>query len=615
MKKQKLLAFFVLLSVSCTSVSPLEEALRLSGNNRIHWEQVLRHYSRTPEDSLKYRAARFLIENMPGHGWYESAGLDAYCRWVDSVCAGEGYIYCATLHELGLQWPDVVGELTFHEDIEHLDSTFLITHIDSTFSSAARHPWLQDITFDEFCEYVLPYRVGHERPRLLYALQDSMYRTEMKEILEYDDSRYKQLLIFHLRPLFAPSSRVASFFYRERSLNTAMMSCQGIACLCRWRARLLMCPVATDLMPAYPDRNGRHCWSATANDNRAVTSHEILANPDKCGKVYRQTFSRHPVPVAADGEYVPPFFRNPFYADVTRHYGLTSDVTVTCPVSPVPANAYLCVFNDLKWEPVAWTVGEKGVFRFKDMECGIVYLPMVYPDSKGTAVSCPFILHPTGRMELLTPDTSRLLTLRLNRKYPSNHTIRYKNRGFTEVFVEASDEPAFRHADKLGHFGAVSPMQCSSARLSSSRAYRYWRIRSSQFFVLGECLLYDGDGNRVVPAGDMPFRLRAAFDDNPLTYAYADKSNTLTVDLGRPVALTQVECLLRNDGNAVWPGHWYELLFHDGRAWCSLGVQEAVEQWVEFGKVPSGALLWLRDLTAGREERIFTVTDNQVRFW
>lgn len=615
MKKQVLRMLSGLLLAGCTSVSPLEQALRLSGNNRVHLEQVLRHYSRIPADSLKYRAACFLIENMPGHGWYEGTELDVYCRWVDSVYAAESYPYRAALHELGLQWPDVCGKLTFHEDIGHLDSTFLITHIDSTFSGAARRPWLQSLTFGDFCEYVLPYRVGHERPRLLYALQDSFYRTNVKGALEYDDSRYDPLLIFHSRPLFAPSSRVVSVFYREHALRAAAMSCQGIAYYCLWRSRLLMCPVATDLIPAYPDRNDRHCWSVMAGDNRVINSREAAADPDKCGKIYRHTFSRHPLPVSTAGEYVPPFFRNPFYEDITRHYGPTSDVRIPCPVSPGLANAYLCVFNDLAWEPVAWARREKGVFHFKDMERGIVYLPVVYQGERVVPLSCPFILHPTGRIESLSPDTNRLQTLRLDRKYPLSHTIQYKNQTFTGVTVEASDHPRFRHADKVGQFGTVSLRQWSSAQISSSRAYRYWRIRSPQQFILAECLPYDTGGNRVLPWGNLSNSLRAAFDNNPLTYVYSDKSDTFTVDFGRPVVLSRVECLLRNDGNAVWPGHWYELLYHDGAEWCSLGVQKAVERWVEFGGVPSGALLWLRDLTEGREERIFTVTNHQVRFW
>lgn len=42
----------------------LEQALKLSGENRNALEAVLAHYK---HDSLKYRAACFLIKNMPYH--------------------------------------------------------------------------------------------------------------------------------------------------------------------------------------------------------------------------------------------------------------------------------------------------------------------------------------------------------------------------------------------------------------------------------------------------------------------------------------------------------------------------------------------------------------------
>ena len=60
------------------SFNQLENALCLAGENRIELEKVLNRYARNPGDSLKLRAAEFLIENMPGHSYYEGALLDDY---------------------------------------------------------------------------------------------------------------------------------------------------------------------------------------------------------------------------------------------------------------------------------------------------------------------------------------------------------------------------------------------------------------------------------------------------------------------------------------------------------------------------------------------------------
>ena len=58
----------------------ISEALELAGDNRAELEQVLEHYSDDPE---KLAAARFLIENMPGH--YSYADTTAAEKFYDSL--------------------------------------------------------------------------------------------------------------------------------------------------------------------------------------------------------------------------------------------------------------------------------------------------------------------------------------------------------------------------------------------------------------------------------------------------------------------------------------------------------------------------------------------------
>ena len=45
----------------------MEQTLSQAGKNRSELEKVLRHYREHPEDSLKYQAACFLIDNMKWH--------------------------------------------------------------------------------------------------------------------------------------------------------------------------------------------------------------------------------------------------------------------------------------------------------------------------------------------------------------------------------------------------------------------------------------------------------------------------------------------------------------------------------------------------------------------
>lgn len=65
--------FLIILIISCNKIEVNEMddilscVLDLSGNNRHELEKVLMHYKQSPKDSLKLRAAKFLIINMSHH--------------------------------------------------------------------------------------------------------------------------------------------------------------------------------------------------------------------------------------------------------------------------------------------------------------------------------------------------------------------------------------------------------------------------------------------------------------------------------------------------------------------------------------------------------------------
>lgn len=59
-----ILSCFIAACSQSRSGGELEQALKLSGENRNALEAVLGHYK---HDSLKYRASCFLIKNMPYH--------------------------------------------------------------------------------------------------------------------------------------------------------------------------------------------------------------------------------------------------------------------------------------------------------------------------------------------------------------------------------------------------------------------------------------------------------------------------------------------------------------------------------------------------------------------
>lgn len=87
------------------------------------------------------------------------------------------------------------------------------------------------------------------------------------------------------------------------------------------------------------------------------------------------------------------------------------------------------------------------------------------------------------------------------------------------------------------------------------------------------------------------------------------------MDFGHPVCISEMIYLPRNDANGIYPGNEYELFYFDLNGWQSLGCKIATGYSIEFENIPSNAVYWLRNHTAGKEERIFTIQNGKQRFW
>ena len=147
----------LLLCVACDR--NLEHALQQAGNNRVELEKVLTHFKDDP-DPLKYRAAKFLIENMPYHYTYEGNAVEAY----DSV-----YLQMADepLPERDKYFKEHTQHIRFSDkrpaiDIQTVKADYLIRAIDDACDTWRHISWQDDYDEDLFFDYVLPYRILSE---------------------------------------------------------------------------------------------------------------------------------------------------------------------------------------------------------------------------------------------------------------------------------------------------------------------------------------------------------------------------------------------------------------------------------------------------------------------
>ena len=140
--------------------SRLESALNMAGTNKGELLKLLSHYRES--DNQKYRAACFLIKNMPYYSFYEGEELQKYLRYFEAHSTnikGAQFIVDSLKKADGEFSIDM---LTRKKDIEVVDSAFLVEHIEWAFKVWKEQPWGGNVTFDDFCEYILPYRIGDE---------------------------------------------------------------------------------------------------------------------------------------------------------------------------------------------------------------------------------------------------------------------------------------------------------------------------------------------------------------------------------------------------------------------------------------------------------------------
>ncbi len=339
--------------------SRLDMALRLAGDNQAELLKALNHYSKERSDTLKFKALVFLIENMPGHFSYGGESFEAYTDRLREMKDVSPYT-CKVLQSVFNRSGLLVDQQEIQEDIRHITSDFLIRHIECKFEMWQKLPWLGKLNFDEFCEYVLPYRIENEIPE---QIQDTSFvnRKKNEEIIRwYDDVNYSAQGVCHF---YFPK-----FFYFERRLPYPFgymykFDCYDTGLLQLYHYRASGIPAALDFVPAWGNTNGCHYWVAVIDGMYTST----LVQPviyRKIPKVYRYTFSRQDT--LKDQNYVPELFRQPFVRDVTSEYIHTADIRFRPALAHQGIKyVYLAVFNNCRWEPSGYKISTN-IENFKE---------------------------------------------------------------------------------------------------------------------------------------------------------------------------------------------------------------------------------------------------------
>lgn len=672
MKKNLIYLLLSFLICSCSRYSPrLEASLSMAGANRGELEKVLEHYR---GDRKKYKAACFLIENMVGRYTLVSSRLDSLdAVFFDAVANldvrfedTEVNVYLVQL-KVNAVWNKVISEYGIptefqykrSEDLRSVKADYLIDNIDEAFETLD-YPWTSNLPFDDFCEYVLPYRYGNEPLTEWRHYFRNRYRWVVDSLAGNPDPLEACRLINEdIATWFLPAGGGHIFKNHPRSLSAEQLrkcrlsSCVEQAAVALFAMRAMGIAVAHCTIPHWGNRSAGHDFNAVlTKDNEWISFSTAKFNPgeneivNKPPKVFVKRFSRK-LMSEEDLETVKLLdFPYAAYEDITSHLVKTSNIDVAVPDSlkDYASVAYLGVFDNKRWVPVTYSSIKNGKVRFKSMGREIVYLPLYCKDGSLRPLGSPIFLEENGKCHFAVADSANLIPrMVLIRKYGrSKYQLGYAAEMVGAKF-QGADKPDFEDASTFFTIDSVPDSKMDTFAVNHVRC-RYVRYLFPDIFARGNAgnvseIAFVGDDGRPLSGkyiGIMEAtmgNIRTVFDGNTKNYLRVYLSTDSTVvfpsnvialaspqpvwiglDLGEERDVRGGAYCPRNDSNNIYSHCTYELFFwKDG--WHSLGKRSGQKDSLVYENVPSGGIFILRNHTEGKEERPFVYEDNSQVWW
>lgn len=384
--------------------SEVQQSLHKSGIRKPDLMKVLLAFNQ-PEDSLKLHAAYFLIKNLGSNYTHRMSLCDSSGNAIEiDPMKFKDY---ASIKKYIDSIEILSGKISYKTDtilldINSVNSEFLIEHIKKAYNTWQESTWEKKYDFNIFCEFILPYRVANEE----VELHSDHFKEKYGYLISHNHSIYETAKLINSeinnevthdnRLVLNPNPQLITTTEKSRCGNLRDINIYKVTVL-----KSLGIAAVMDYTPFFADSIlGYYSTTIILPDNNKL----FLSNSDnqsinypqgKVAKVYRRSHNNDPKSLFSikDKEtHTPPFLGNFNYLDVTDEYLQTSDVTID--FADTSQFIYLAVFNENKWQPVAWTrANDDNKAHFKNMATGVVYRAVV--------VSVEDILH-VGKTFYLT---------------------------------------------------------------------------------------------------------------------------------------------------------------------------------------------------------------------
>ena len=658
--KHRFFMVFVLLPVLAAAFSGcsrdsiyLRKALKYAGENRHELETVLRHYRTVDDDPEKLDAAKYLIGNMPVHYSYSSGEIENfYDEALEIMHSGvSAEQQRDSINRLFAdKYPHLAGSLV--SDVRIIGADYLIYSIDQAFDQWRNRPWAQHLSFEEFRDWILPYKavdlqsLDYWRDTLSARFSDSISTVpsdDLKRTGIYGaiDIVRNEIHTKNSPTVFWGSDGGPALLGARTLADMTYGTCLDYVTMGTLTFRSMGLPAVVDQVPCWGRNHEGHSWFTFLSDQgREVPTINSLIMPAGIGfypyeripKVFRTgyTVNRERMVYLNTAKYVYPF--KLCDTDVTDHYCRTSDLEIPIRRDVRLKDRYVYIAMAVNADGPEWRVLDYGRLHagkacFRKMGRNMLYIVLGFDGNGLLPVSDPFFVEKNGSVEYIhgcgdLPNKAGTAHVRLFRKYYESANVVDMRGRLHGGRVQYADDSAFTNV--------VTVYEIDSVRipdripLPDAGRHRYWRYLSplGSWGSISELDFLDNNGNSMPGRGIANAEagrdaIDRAYDGDRLSNFEINQpdGNWIGRDFNDPESVSHVRIVPRSDDNDICPGLEYELFYWNGLDWRSLGYRPATEAWLDYDDVPLNTLLWLRCYSRGRNERPFMINDDMETEW
>ncbi len=610
---------------SCRFNHTQQMAVLAAGTNAPEIEKVLGYY-----DDERGEAAEYMVETMIGRYGISGEGLDSIeMLYTFLPQKNRSWQFDSLQLAKAKKFSSMPVQKSI--DLQTLSSEYLIRNIDDAWRLKNERKWNKDLSFAEFCELLLPYRSGDERATDWREAYRSALDSIAVPVSKADNSVEAARIVAETLGEIHYNNQVRTPHRPATGLLSAPVGyCREDCDRNLYAMRAFGIPVAIDEILVSPDNGTPHQWNVVYDNidrrYRMFDNLKYLPIRDSVhydgrrkGKIYRRTqcLNHDRLKKYESASNPPAELLNPRHKDVTAEYFGHNEAKIE--VEKGVEDVYLGIFTPQGYRPIDIAKRKGRYAVFNDIEPQLIYFPVTPEGKDFRTCGMPFMLDTNGEVRYFNPE-AKSHDISLIRKMPFwlHHAERMGS--ITGCKIQTGTSPAGPWTD----IDSISKMPDHSfyrIPVDMDRRTRYIRILPPPAGIaqIGEIMAASDSLaiNRFplsVITNHMTAGKKKLVDGDILTWTKYKKGNRdLVFRIDSPKKVGSLFVIPRNDDNYVIPGEEYELLYFSSGGWKSAGSKVATDFRIEF-KAPCNAVLWLRNLTKGKEEQVFICDGNRPLF-